>query len=439
MATFCIGDMHGRNDLFFRLLDKIKFNPEEDKLFILGDVIDGGQGGIEILKYVKCNESCTLIRGNHESNLISMKKELDIFMLNYDYKKGIKPILEVYSDKLYEKIEKEYTKLIFKKKDKRVLENKKILKWIKSGNPSVRNKLISCMTDFVESINYDEELYKTASKIFKSLRGRFNTKESVIELFNQTEEEYKELFELLNNTPHKISLDINDRKFVLVHGIRQIDTSRFYSHNLMCPHAKTKDITYVFGHDPVPRYHEYIAKPYNNCGFSFEYHRIFAYCDHNNNFYYNLDLGSNPIAAICLDNMNEYYVGIPSERKNAKQWLPLTDTKGIQNDELRVIDKAYFYDKVNDKMVNIETDNDNCAYMSLRKGCYEFLIGVDSENRRILYTRVDLLDYHPAFIIDNWYLEQTESEILDKVKDDFNNQCKTKELKGIYRILFGDI
>ena len=52
MAVYCIGDLHGRYDLFTQLLKKIEFNPCEDKLYLLGDVIDRAYGGIKILDYI---------------------------------------------------------------------------------------------------------------------------------------------------------------------------------------------------------------------------------------------------------------------------------------------------------------------------------------------------------------------------------------------------
>jgi len=41
MSLYCIADLHGRYDLFLKALDKIKFDCEKDKMYILGDVIDG--------------------------------------------------------------------------------------------------------------------------------------------------------------------------------------------------------------------------------------------------------------------------------------------------------------------------------------------------------------------------------------------------------------
>ena len=71
MATYVCSDIHGRYDRFLALLDKIDFK-DTDELYILGDVIDRNDGGIEILKYIMEKENIHLLMGNHE-----------IMMLNY--------------------------------------------------------------------------------------------------------------------------------------------------------------------------------------------------------------------------------------------------------------------------------------------------------------------------------------------------------------------
>ena len=49
MATYCIGDIHGEYEKYLDMLDIIDFS-DEDTLFVIGDVIDRGHGGISILK-----------------------------------------------------------------------------------------------------------------------------------------------------------------------------------------------------------------------------------------------------------------------------------------------------------------------------------------------------------------------------------------------------
>jgi len=67
--TYLISDIHGNYEMFLQLLEKISFNSKRDKLIIIGDVLDWGKHGIEILEYlspmIKTGE-VILLKGNHE-------------------------------------------------------------------------------------------------------------------------------------------------------------------------------------------------------------------------------------------------------------------------------------------------------------------------------------------------------------------------------------
>lgn len=68
---YVTSDIHGEYDLFIKLLDKIKFNHEEDAIYILGDVVDRGNGSIKTLQYIEQNkDKMILIKGNHEQMMI---------------------------------------------------------------------------------------------------------------------------------------------------------------------------------------------------------------------------------------------------------------------------------------------------------------------------------------------------------------------------------
>lgn len=64
-------DLHGYplSD-FKKLLEKANFN-DSDFLFILGDVIDRGDDGVNILRWLLVQPNVELILGNHESMLLS--------------------------------------------------------------------------------------------------------------------------------------------------------------------------------------------------------------------------------------------------------------------------------------------------------------------------------------------------------------------------------
>jgi len=441
MATYCIGDLHGREDLFFRLLEKISFCTEKDKLYILGDVIDGGYGGIKIINYLKSNsESCILLRGNHEEHFLYMKKAYDTFMLNSKLKEKMKNVLKVYSENLYEQIEKEFLVQVHKKGIE-AIEEIKVRKWIDAGNNSVRRDLLFCIAQFMEAIEYNQECYKAARWIWGNLRGRYDIKDFAIELFEQSEEDYQSLVEYLEKTPRRISLQVGGRDVVLVHAIQQISENVKFPNFIMLPHATTKNVTYIFGHEPVPKIHKSISQAYSCCGFSFDFRQVFAYCDARNNRYYNLDLGSNPIVALCLDNMNEYYVGAPSKRKNASAWeVPIDKIDGRGGLEVISVEMANFFDAISRKNVLVEDGEKkkNRAYVTCKEGCYDFLIGIQVSKKKILYTRIDLLDYNNAFSIEGWFDGQPVEEVIQKVKEDFALRDESGELEDIYRVLYGE-
>lgn len=440
LANYCVGDLHGREDLFFRLLEKLEFCPKNDKLFILGDIIDGSYGGIKIIHYLRANsESCVLVRGNHEEHFLYMKKAYDIFMPNTKLKGAMKAVVEVYSENLYEQIEKVFLEQV-QKKGIAAVDTIKINKWIETGNSSVRRKLLNSMAKFMETIEYNQGIYKQARWIWRNLRGHFDTKNFVLELFEQSEEDYQSIVEYLEKTPRRISLQVGGRDIVLVHAIQQISENASFSNFIMFPHAKTRDVTYIFGHEPIPKMHRYISSANGYCGFSFDFRRVFAYCDDRNNRYYNLDLGSNPIVALCLENMNEYYVGAPSRRKSASEWeVPNDKIEGYGELKVNSVDMANFFNGNTRKNILIEAGlkKKNLAYVTYKEGCYDFLIGIQVAKKQILYTRIDLLDYHYAFVIEGWFEKQSIDEVVQKVKEDFALRVESGELETVYRILYG--
>jgi serine/threonine protein phosphatase 1 len=63
-------DLHGYPlDKFIALLKKANFS-DKDYLFILGDVIDRGEHGVEILRWLLLQPNVELILGNHEDMLL---------------------------------------------------------------------------------------------------------------------------------------------------------------------------------------------------------------------------------------------------------------------------------------------------------------------------------------------------------------------------------
>lgn len=64
--TYVCSDIHGNGDSYYDLKAILA---QDDKLYIIGDVLDRGDDGIDILLDIMSDERVTLIIGNHESIL----------------------------------------------------------------------------------------------------------------------------------------------------------------------------------------------------------------------------------------------------------------------------------------------------------------------------------------------------------------------------------
>lgn len=71
MASYVLSDLHGQYDLFCAMLEKINFG-ENDKMYILGDIVDRGAHGIKILEKCMQDKRITLLLGNHEDIMLKM-------------------------------------------------------------------------------------------------------------------------------------------------------------------------------------------------------------------------------------------------------------------------------------------------------------------------------------------------------------------------------
>lgn len=67
---YCVSDLHGERDLFLRMLEQIHFSPA-DHLYVIGDVIDRGAGGVEMLEQIMAASNMTMLLGNHEQMCLS--------------------------------------------------------------------------------------------------------------------------------------------------------------------------------------------------------------------------------------------------------------------------------------------------------------------------------------------------------------------------------
>jgi serine/threonine protein phosphatase 1 len=74
MATYVIGDVHGRPLLLEQLIDNLPWNIARDKIVFLGDLIDRGPdapGVVErVMELTRENPNVVVLRGNHEQMML---------------------------------------------------------------------------------------------------------------------------------------------------------------------------------------------------------------------------------------------------------------------------------------------------------------------------------------------------------------------------------
>ncbi len=67
MATYAIGDIQGCYYAFTALLTRIQFNPKQDRLWLVGDLINRGSGSLELLRWCHLHRDVVnVVLGNHD-------------------------------------------------------------------------------------------------------------------------------------------------------------------------------------------------------------------------------------------------------------------------------------------------------------------------------------------------------------------------------------
>ena len=70
MRTFVLSDIHGHYETFLKMLDLIGFR-DKDFLYVVGDVVDRGEDGIELIHDIMKRKNVELFLGNHELMMLN--------------------------------------------------------------------------------------------------------------------------------------------------------------------------------------------------------------------------------------------------------------------------------------------------------------------------------------------------------------------------------
>lgn len=312
MAHYCIGDLHGRKELFDDILNQINFDSNKDHVYLLGDVINHRSGGVKILqKIMKQSDRIHLILGNHELYFLSLLNDLYVpIMANETLKSGLLSVL-THLPTQFPVIQHDLFQLInnYAQSDRdeslsQVIQSNRIIsKWVQQTEQ--RHSMFYYLLTLIEAINYDLKKIHLIERFISTCFNSFQDQPFKEEILALSDDEFQAISTFLSQSPKSIELTINERSFALIHDIDKVQ-------QLIDGFGLIENRVFVFGHHPVPSIHKQISHFFN-----FNKREILSYKDRYQQYFYNLDLNPDVVGALRLEDFEEFYTPyLPASAKN---------------------------------------------------------------------------------------------------------------------------